>query len=325
MSPFWTRRSPHPEDAGAAAVAQHDEGNAHPHREDREGELPRIALVGAGRVGTTLGVAFARAGWSVTAVASRDAGRREGFQALVPGARAFREPAAVLDEADLVFLTVPDDALPGVAAGLRLYSGQALVHTSGLLPSTVLAPAMAAGTAHASFHPLVGFADQERALRDLSGATVAIEGDEGLVGLLAELAEAIGAQPVVVPVEGKAAYHAAAVLAAGGLVALLDAIVELGRGAGLDEPGSLAIYGPLVRQTVANAEAVGVERALTGPVVRGDVGTVRAHLAAMRALAPGAVELYVALARREIALAEARSDLSGEAATALRRVLADGA
>ena len=227
----------------------------------------------------------------------------------------------MLDDVDVAFLTVPDDAIAGVAARLRLYSGQALVHTSGLLPASVLEPARAAGTMIGSFHPLVAFADADRALADLRAAVIALEGDEPLVAMLAELAEALGAQPVRVPSEGKAAYHAAAVLAAGGFVALLDAVAELGRGAGLDEPASLAIYAPLVRQSLANAERLGIRQALTGPVVRGDVGTLRAHLEAMKLLAPGAVELYTVAARREIALAQARGELSEERAAELRRLL----
>lgn len=296
-------------------------GSVSPVSDAERGVLPRIGFVGAGRVGLVLGTAINRAGWPVTAVASRDPGRRERFQAAVPGARAYAEPAAVLDDVDVVFLTVPDDAITGVAARLRLYSGQALVHTSGLLPASVLEPARAAGTMIGSLHPLVAFADPDRALADLRAAVIALDGDEALVAMLAELAEALGAQPVRVPSEGKAAYHAAAVLAAGGFVALLDAVAELGRGAGLDEPASLAIYAPLVRQSLSNAERLGIRQALTGPVVRGDVGTLRAHLGAMKRLAPGAVELYSAAARREIALAQARGELSEERAAELRRLL----
>jgi predicted short-subunit dehydrogenase-like oxidoreductase (DUF2520 family) len=255
-------------------------------------------------------------------VASRDPQRRERFRSGIPGAKGFAEAAAVLDEADLIFLTVPDDAIAPLAAQLRLYSGQALVHTSGLLEAAVLAPAMAAGTGYGSFHPLVAFADTDRALASVRGATVALDGDEPVVAMLAELAEAIGAHPVRLPPGGKAAYHAAAVLAAGGFTALLDAIAEVGRGAGLDEAASLLVYAPLIRQTLENAERLGIQAALTGPMVRGDEGTVRAHLAAMRELAPGALELYAAAARREVALAEARGDLPPDGAGRLRMILA---
>jgi predicted short-subunit dehydrogenase-like oxidoreductase (DUF2520 family) len=296
---------------GAAAGHDHDDGR------------PRLAFIGAGRVGTVLATAFARAGWQVTAVASRSAERRQRFIELVPGARAFLEPHAVLDEADLIFLTVPDDAVAQVAGTLRLYSGQALVHTSGALPAAVLGPAMAAGTSAAGFHPLVAFADFDRALDDMRGATVALEGDDSLLPVLAELAESIGARPVLLPPDGKQAYHAAAMLAAGGLVGLLDAIAELGRAAGLDEPTALSVYAPLARQALANAERLGVDGALTGPFVRGDAGTVSGHLDALRRLAPAALPLYLAMARRELAIAERRAVLPAGRAEELQRVLDD--
>jgi predicted short-subunit dehydrogenase-like oxidoreductase (DUF2520 family) len=297
-------------------------GHAHPHVRSEAGEPPIVGIVGAGAVGTALGVALDRAGWPVQAVASRDPGRRERFRTLVPGARAFAEATALLEEVELIVVAVPDDAIAAVAAGLRMYSGQAMVHTSGLLGAEALAPAMAAGTQVGSFHPLVAFADTERAIAALHGATIAIEGDDQLATLLAGMAEAIGGVPVRLAPGAKAAYHAAAVLAAGGFVALLDAIAELGRVAGLDEAGSLAIYGPLIEQTLGNARALGIRAALTGPMTRGDRGTLEAHLAALRAHAPGALPLYRAAAEREIALAEARGALSPEVADSLRSSLA---
>ena len=151
--------------------------------------------------------------------------------------RAFAEAAPVLDEAELIILAVPDDAIERLAGELRLYGGQALVHTSGVLGAEVLEPARAAGTQIGAFHPLVAFADTERAIAALHGATVAVEGDDQLASLLADMAEALGATAVRLAPGSKAAYHAAAVLAAGGFVALLDAIAELGRAAGLDEAG----------------------------------------------------------------------------------------
>jgi predicted short-subunit dehydrogenase-like oxidoreductase (DUF2520 family) len=266
-------------------------------------------------------VALTRAGWPIHAVASRDAGRRERFGHLVEGARAFVEPQALIEEVELIILAVPDDAVASLAASVRMYSGQAMIHTSGALGAEVLEPAMAAGTQVGGFHPLVAFADTERAVAALRGATVAIEGDDQLAALLAEMADRLGATAVRLAPGSKAAYHAAAVLAAGGFVALLDAIAELGAVAGLDEQGSLAIYGPLIEGTLGNARALGIAAALTGPVTRGDVGTLRAHLAALAAHAPGALELYVAAARREIDLALARGVLAPETATAMTTTL----
>ena len=312
-------------DAIADRLAHEGGPHRHPHRQSEPGEPPSIGIVGAGAVGTALGLALHRAGWPVVAVASRDAGRRARFSRLVPGARAFAEATALLDEAELVILAVPDDAIAELVRRIRLYSGQALIHTSGVLGAEVLEPAMAAGTQVGAFHPLVAFADTERAVAALRGATIAVEGDDDLVGLLAEMAEAIGASAVRLAPGSKPAYHAAAVLSAGGVVALLDAVVRLGATAGLDERSALAIYLPLVRQTLANAEALGVQAALTGPFTRGDVGTLEAHLATLEAHAPDVLELYRALGRRELALAEARGALTPEAARGLAASLAKGA
>ena len=300
----------------------HASDHAHPHQRSGPADLPVTGIVGAGAVGTALGVALVRAGWPVAAVASRDPGRRDRFTRLVGPVRAFAEAAAILDEVELVLLCVPDDALPVLAGELRLYSGQALVHTSGALGAEVLEPAMAAGTQAGAFHPLVAFADVERSVAALRGATVAVEGDEGLVALLGRMAETIGAVPVTLRPGTKAAYHAAAVLAAGGLVALLDAIAELGAVAGLDEAGSLTVYGRLVEQTLDNARALGIRAALTGPTTRGDAGTLRRHLETLAVHAPAVLPLYRAAAEREVSLAEARGAIDAATAAGLRAVLA---
>jgi predicted short-subunit dehydrogenase-like oxidoreductase (DUF2520 family) len=295
--------------------------DGHPHQRSGPGETPSTGIVGAGAVGTALGLALSRAGWPIQAVASRDADRRARFAQQVEGARAFAEAQALIEEVELIVLAVPDDALAPLAREIRMYSGQAMVHTSGALGAEVLAPAMAAGTQIGSFHPLVAFADTERAIAALHGATVAIEGDDDLAAMLASMAERVGAHAVRLAPGTKAAYHAAAVLAAGGFVALLDAIAELGAVAGLDEAGALSIYGPLIEGTLGNAHALGIRAALTGPMTRGDVGTLEAHLAAVAAHAPGVLPLYVAAAHREIDLALDRGALAPETAARMRESL----
>ena len=296
----------------------HLEAHAHPHVEAADDGRPVLGIVGAGAVGTALGVALSRAGWQVGAVASRDPERRARFRSLVPGARAFAEAAAVLDACNLAILAVPDDALAGVARTLQLYSGQAIVHTSGLHDAGILGPALAAGTSAGSFHPLVAFADLDRALAALPGATVAIEGDAALLDLLAEMATSLGAVPVRLAPDSKAAYHAAAVLAAGGLTALLDIVAAVAVPTGLDEAGALAVYGPLAAQALANARALGTAAALTGPAVRGDAGTIEAHLAAVAVAGEEALAVYRALGQHQVTLAESRRGLAPEAAARLR-------
>jgi predicted short-subunit dehydrogenase-like oxidoreductase (DUF2520 family) len=301
---------------------EHESDHAHPHAHAGPGERPVVGIVGAGAVGLALGVALDRAGWPVGAVASRDPARRERFRAHVGSARAFAEVEALVDDVELIILAVPDDVVAPLAQRLRLYAGQAIVHTSGLLGAEVLAPCLSAGSQAGAFHPLVAFADLDRALAALVGATIAIEGDDDLAAHLAEMAEAIGGMPVRLPPGSKAAYHAAAVLAAGGVTALLDTIREIATRMGLDEAGALRIYLPLLEQTVANARALGVAQALTGPATRGDAGTVAAHIAALEAGAPDTLPVYRALLLRSLRMAEERGALSPEASERLRTALA---
>jgi predicted short-subunit dehydrogenase-like oxidoreductase (DUF2520 family) len=286
-------------------------------------DRPRVGIVGAGHVGIALGAAIDRAGWPVVAIASRDAGRRARFLERVPGALAVPDAHDLPETVDLVLLAVPDDIIPDVAAGLRVRDGQGVVHTSGALSASVLDGVRVRGASVAGFHPLVPFADTEGALRALPGAVVAIEGDAGLVALLRELAVDLGAAPIVVSAAGKAAYHAAAVLAAGGLIALLDTIAELGKAAGLSEPAAVAAYLPLIERGLVNAQAMGVAAALTGPYVRGDTGTVRLHLDTLDRLAPSARDMYLAAARRQVEIARAAGRLDEHRAAELRR-LVDG-
>jgi len=182
---------------------------------------------------------------------------------------------------------------------------------------------MAAGTSAGGFHPLVAFADHDQALDDLNGATVAVEGDESILPLLAELAESIGANPVTIPEGGKTAYHAAAMMAAGGLVGLLDAIASVAAVAGLDEKTAMAVYAPLARQSLANSERLGIAAALTGPLLRGDVGTLRGHLAVLKEHAPGALPLYIEVARREVAIAVRRGELGPDREREIDKLLTE--
>ena len=205
-----------------------------------------------------------------------------------------------------------------------MYGGQAMVHTSGALGAEVLAPAMAAGTQIGAFHPLVAFADTERAVAALHGATVAIEGDDQLAALLAGMAEAIGATPGPAgararrpPTTPRRSWRPA------GSSRCSTRSPSSAGSPGSTRPGSLAIYGPLIEGTLGNARALGIRAALTGPMTRGDVGTLEAHLATLRApRARTSSTLYVAAARREIDLAEARGALAPEDATKMRAVLA---
>jgi predicted short-subunit dehydrogenase-like oxidoreductase (DUF2520 family) len=291
-------------------------------------ERPAIGIVGAGAVGSALGVALSRAGWPVVAVAGRDHARLARFVDLIPGVRLCQDAASLAQEVDLVILAVPDDAVAAVAATMRLRPGHGLVHTSGLLGAAAMSSVRSDDGAPmlGSFHPMVSFTgDVERSVADLRGATIALEGDERLMETLRALVVAVGARPMTLASGAKPLYHAAAVLASGGLVALLDAAVRLGAAAGLSEPDALAVYSRLTEQTLANARTAGVAAALTGPVARGDAGTVKAHLSALRENAPELVDLYLAAARQNLRIAVERGTLAPIEASRVRQVIAKDA
>jgi len=185
--------------------------------------------------------------------------------------------------ADVVIVAVPDDALAGVAREIApaVRRGAVVVHTSGALTSAALAPVRRAGARAASLHPLMTMPTAEAGVRALPGTFFFFEGDPGTGPVLRALVAALGGIAVPVARRGKTLYHAAAVIACNDLVALLDTAFRLFGKAGIPERKARAALAPLVRRTLENVLALGPVRALTGPVARGDAGTVRRHLAAL--------------------------------------------
>ncbi|MCA9564648.1 MAG: DUF2520 domain-containing protein [Myxococcales bacterium] len=209
-----------------------------------------------------------------------------------------------VESCDLIVLAVADTSLQqgDLDPGLFNEVGRPVVHTSGALSSEVL-ERMGFSTPIGSWHPLQSFADPRTGADRFLGAFAALEGSPDAVSMARLLSDALSMQPVVVSTEGKSAYHAAAVMSSNLLVALTDAAVAAGELAGLTRERALQMLLPLQRGTLANLGSVGVDDALTGPVARGDTGTVAAHL---EVLTPELAEIYSVLSRRAIAVAQRR-------------------
>jgi predicted short-subunit dehydrogenase-like oxidoreductase (DUF2520 family) len=228
--------------------------------------------------------------------------------------------APALAAADLVLLAVPDDAVAGVALRLRdsgaLLATQVVLHTSGRLDRTELAALEPTGASLGSFHPLQTLRAAEGSPDALVGSPAVIEGDPRALEAARDLAARLRMSPVVeVAGEAKPRYHAAAVFASNYLVVLADVAGRLARGAGIEAPTDLFI--PLMRRTLAHLEAGDPAAALTGPIRRGDVGTVQAHL---DGLDPATRALYAMLGREALTLAE-RAGLDRAKVDALRGLL----
>jgi predicted short-subunit dehydrogenase-like oxidoreductase (DUF2520 family) len=284
---------------------------------------PVIALVGPGAVGRTLGRLLRRAGFPLIVAGRRPASARAGARWI--GAPCVADPAEAARRSDWVLLTVPDDAIGRVARAMAAAGafrpGQCVLHTSGLHTADLLAPARRAGAAAASLHPLHSFARPEASVRSFRGTACAIEGDPRAVAAARRMARAAGGLPVAVDPTRKALYHAGAVVACNDLVALFGAGIRLLRAAGIGRRDAERGLLGLVEGTVGNLRRVGCPRALTGPVARGDTGTVRAHLRALARHAPDLLPAYRAAGRLAVRTAREKGTLGRGPARALRALL----
>ncbi|MQW74434.1 DUF2520 domain-containing protein [Nocardioides sp. dk4132] len=263
----------------------------------------RVGVVGAGRVGAVLAAALRGAGHEIVAAAGESDASRGRITALLPGTPVAK-PSAVARDCDLLLLTVPDDSLPNVvsvlAASGALREGQYVVHTSGRHGLDVLAPAVAVGARVVAMHPAMTFTGTEVDLERLSGCVFGLTADPRERSLAEALVADLGGRPMWVPEQMRTLYHAGLAHGANHLVTLVSEAMEMLSAAGADDPaGTLR---PLLSAALDNALAQG-DAALTGPIVRGDVGTVEAHLADLVANAPQTLGSYLALARATLARA----------------------
>lgn len=268
----------------------------------------KLGIIGAGRVGTGLATSFARARCGVAVVASRSMVSARALARRVPGARAVSSLQEAADRADLVFLTVPDDAIAAVASSIQWRAGAACVHCSGAGDLDLLAKAAADGARVGGFHPLRMFG--EIGSFGLRGCAVAIAGPDSLAEELARLARATGARPLRLPQDGRPLYHAAANFSGAFVVALVAETIALWAKLGIAEKDALRALLPLLRGSVDNVEALGAAGALGSVIARGDVGTIRGHLETLAKNAPESLDLYRLLSLRTIPLALAKGTLA---------------
>src|SRR5712692_3739559 len=283
-------------------------------------EKLRLGFVGAGRVGTGLATGFAHAAMNVVAIASRQIASARRLAKRVRGARACA-PQEVADRADMVFLTVPDDAIEAVAAGVKWRAGSACVHCSGAAELDALKKAVADGALAGGLHPLHMFGEVGDPSGALAGSAIALAGPDALVKKLERLARALDAKPLRLPEGGRALYHAAANFSGAFVVALIQETIALWGKLGVAEGAALAALLPLLRGTADNVEKLGAAGGLGSAVARGDVGTIRRHLDVLAKEAPDSLELYRILSLRTIPLALAKGTLKPEAAKEIAALL----
>ncbi len=256
-----------------------------------------VGVIGAGKVGAVLGAALAAAGHGVVAVSAVSDASRSRAEALLPQAEVL-DPADVLARVDLALIAVPDDAIASLADGLAaagaVRPGQLVVHLSGLHGTAVLAAMTRAGALPLALHPAMTFTGTTVDLARLAGCCFAVTAPEPLRPIGHALVVEMGGEPQDVREESRPLYHAALAAAANSTVTLIAQSLELLARTGVADPARL--LGPLMFAAVEGALRRGDE-ALTGPVARGDAGTVTAHLRELSAVSPEASAAYLALAR----------------------------
>jgi predicted short-subunit dehydrogenase-like oxidoreductase (DUF2520 family) len=283
----------------------------------------RVGVIGAGKVGVVLGAALARAGHRVVAVSAVSDASVQRAAVMLPGVPV-RRPAAVLADADLVLLTVPDDSLPGLINGLAAteapVAGRLLAHTSGRYGVGVLDSTTRLGGLPLALHPVMTFAGRSDDLNRLAGICFGVTAPAALRPVAEGLVIEMGGEPVFIPEENRALYHAALAFAANHLVTITAQAADLLRQAGADNPNRM--LAPLLSAALDNALRLG-DNGLTGPVARGDDGTVAAHIKAIEKADPRAKNAYLALARLTADRAMAAGLLRTEDAERLLDVLGD--
>ncbi len=285
--------------------------------------MTTAAIVGGGRTGRTLGALLVRSGIPVSAVSCRTRDRARAAAAFIGARRAVTTPAGALEGADLVLVCVPDAEVASVASSLDPRPGTVLAHVAGALGAEVLPDRP--GVERGALHPLRSFADPAAAVEQFAGTYCAVEGSPKAVALLSGIVARIGG--TVLPVEGgrKALYHAGAVFASNYVVAALDAARALLVQAGVPEAAAVAALAGLAAGSVENARRRGTAEALTGPVERGDAGTVKLHAEAIRGEAPEFSEAYAAMGRLAAALAVRKGSLDAAGAGRVNVELGGGA
>ena len=274
-------------------------------------QKPQVSIVGAGRLGTALAVALASRSYAIRSLVARRVQRARKAATLLDGnpqALAAKELFS-LRESDVVLITVPDDQIAGVAAELsRLEFTAIALHTSGALASDVLAPLSQRGWHTGSIHPLLSVSDSGATL---GGAFWSVEGDPAALRMGKTIVRDLGGHSFSIRSEDKPLYHAAAVMVSGNVIALFDVALEMLMHCGLSRKTARSILTPLIASTVRSLETKDPAQALTGTFSRGDVETVKRHLAALKSneLA-AALELYKLLGQRSLKLTGKHSQIT---------------
>ncbi len=285
----------------------------------------RVAIIGAGVVGTAIGALLTGKGYRITGVASRNLASAEKAVRYIGDGTASDDVVGTAREAEVIFITTPDGAIRPVCETIAENGGvtsqSTVIHCCGAHSAELLAPARACGASVLSIHPLQTMADVNQAVKNLPGSYFALDGDAAALTTGKEIIRSLGGTEMVIPSEGKMLYHGAAVTACNYFVALVFQSLRMFEAIGIPFDAGLPALMPLIRGTVKNLEQVGIPKALTGPIERGDVKTIEGHLAAFDGMMPEGKKIYCEMGRIAVDVAEAKGSIRAETKERLLKLL----
>ena len=281
----------------------------------------KLGFIGAGTVGTALSVCLKSKGYEVVAVSSRSQPSAQKLSQALGNCPVFTSGQEVADATELVFITTPDDVIASVASQIRWHKGQSIVHCSGAASTDILEPARKSGAQVGGFHPLQTFASVKQAIDNIPGSTFALEAEESLLATLKDMASALDGQWIELKASDKVLYHASAVIACNYLVTLIKLATDLWQTFNVPPDKATRALMPLLQGTLNNIDNVGIPQCLTGPIARGDIGTITKHLDALQKASPGLLSTYRELGLQTIPVALAKGKINQSQAEELETIL----
>lgn len=283
-----------------------------------------VAILGLGKVGTAVGHLLRSAGYEIVAVAGRSMAKlSQGIT--YTGGQAFTDFSEAASLADCIMITTSDDAIASVCYEIcqrgAIHPGKKVIHMSGAGGLALLSSAIKAGAHVASIHPLQSFASVEGAIKSIPGSTFGITADREIQDWSEQMVCDLHGNPFTIADEDKPLYHAAACLASNYLTTLIHNVEAIYQSLGMTPAEALRAFWPLVQGTIQNIETKGTVQALTGPISRGDAGTVAKHLAALQESFPALLSLYCALGKETVSLGLKKKTLNPDKAEIIKKLL----
>ena len=269
----------------------------------------QIGFIGAGRTANALATALHSSGYQVTSVFSRTPASADTLANRIPGCLPLKTAQEVVDICNLVFITTPDDAIKTVVSEIKWHPEMGVVHCSGAEPSSILNPAGQQGALIGSFHPMQTFPKSNRSKISLLGITFAIDGSLPLLRTLTEMASELGGRSIVIDPHHRTLYHLSGFLACGAVTALINQAVGLWTIMGYTKDQGLEVLLPILKSTVDGLETQGLLGAMTGPISRGDIGTVQKHLHSLEEQSPELIPLYCNIALSAIKIVDINEEI----------------